>query len=258
MSNLLKFHAVVCDEHTKMIDYNDLIEERLKERVQQKQNQEEEPEDGFVAGLEIKEIDVVEEEQEADAEELLKQSREEADRLVEEARRQAEELMAQALEEGRRQGYEEGMAKAQAECDKRITELNQKEAQLQQKYQNQIKEMEPNLVEKILEVVEHVVSVEVKDKQDMVIHLLEGTLNHINSSNQFMIRVAKEDYGLVKDNKSLLEEQVIKNSNIEIVEDLCLGKNQCMIETDGGIFDCSLDVQLENLKKAILILARQN
>ena len=44
-----------------------------------------------------------------------------------------------------------------------------------------------------------------------------------------------------------MQEAVPQNGSLEIVKDATLERNQCLIETDGGIFDCSLDVQLENL-----------
>lgn len=36
---------------------------------------------------------------------------------------------------------------------------------------------------------------------------------------------------------------------LEIVPDYTLNENACTIETDAGIFDCGVDVQLDNLMK---------
>ena len=35
------------------------------------------------------------------------------------------------------------------------------------------------------------------------------------------------------------------------VQDMALKQNECMIETDSGVFNCSLDVELHNLIKQI-------
>lgn len=43
--------------------------------------------------------------------------------------------------------------------------------------------------------------------------------------------------------------------NIDIVEDTGLERNQCMIETNTGIFNCSLDIELNNLIKNIKLLS---
>ena len=43
--------------------------------------------------------------------------------------------------------------------------------------------------------------------------------------------------------------------SLEIISDLSLEGNQCIIETDTGIFDCSMDVQLKNLIKDLKSLS---
>ena len=52
-------------------------------------------------------------------------------------------------------------------------------------------------------------------------------------------------------------EKISKGSWIDLAsnEDVTLKKNQCLIETDGGIFDCSLGVELKELKKQLLLLS---
>ena len=47
------------------------------------------------------------------------------------------------------------------------------------------------------------------------------------------------------------------NCNVEVVEDLTLAKNECLIETDSGIYDCGLGTQLEEVKKKLMLLAFQ-
>ena len=44
---------------------------------------------------------------------------------------------------------------------------------------------------------------------------------------------------------------------LEIFEDSKLSKMQCLIETDNGIVDLSLDVQLGNLKKALKMMIKE-
>lgn len=53
----------------------------------------------------------------------------------------------------------------------------------------------------------------------------------------------------------MLAGAVSANSNVEIIEDMTLAKNECMIETDSGIYDCGLGTQLEELRKKLMLLA---
>ena len=43
--------------------------------------------------------------------------------------------------------------------------------------------------------------------------------------------------------------------NVELLEDVTLGKNECMIETGNGVFDCSLGTQLEALNEELRLLS---
>ena len=44
-------------------------------------------------------------------------------------------------------------------------------------------------------------------------------------------------------------------SVLEIVEDVSLGENDCMIETEGGIFDCGLGTELSELAQKLKLLS---
>lgn len=57
------------------------------------------------------------------------------------------------------------------------------------------------------------------------------------------------------DNRERINGVVSKKVQIEIVEDPTFKRGQCMIESDSGIYDCSLDIQLENLIEAIKTMA---
>lgn len=50
------------------------------------------------------------------------------------------------------------------------------------------------------------------------------------------------------------EKCVSEGVEFDITEDDSLKENQCIIETDQRIIDCSLDVQLQNLKDQIKML----
>ena len=46
-----------------------------------------------------------------------------------------------------------------------------------------------------------------------------------------------------------------KEINLDIVADTTMKKNECIIETHAGVFDCSLDIELNNLIKDIKLLS---
>lgn len=196
---------------------------------------------------------------------------EEAKKIIEEAQRQAESIVQQALaqaetevsmafEQAKEQGYQEGIQSAQAEMEdtlsRRMQELEQKEMERRHKYDDMVSEMEPHIVKELTGIYEHLIGVELSQYKSVLSHLIAGTLHNTESSDHYLIHVSSQDYSYVSMQKSqIMEECGVKNATFEVVEDLTLSKNQCLIETDSGIFDCSLAVQMEELKRRLTLLS---
>lgn len=267
MSNLLKAGFVKGKEEKRVIDYNELIQEKLKAiRISLQENGGGNGE--FIAGLNaevVEELVNPEEELEKAREEaaqLLQYAREqtelakqEASQILEKAKIEGEQLKQQAYEQGKAEGYQDGMAQGQQEIDGIKAALMQEKTELECDYEMKRKQLEPQLVDTILEVFQKVTYVLGEDKREMMLYLVDHALTRIESSKQFLVRVSKEDYPFVAEHKEMLCERVASSSEIDIVKDAALVRNECLIETDGGVFNCSLDVQLENLIRDIRVLA---
>ena len=46
-----------------------------------------------------------------------------------------------------------------------------------------------------------------------------------------------------------------ESTTVDVVEDAAVAKNECMIETENGIYDCGLGTQLDELRKKLMLLA---
>lgn len=254
---------VQCGDDKKIIDYNELIAEKLN-KLQQLSNvssntEEDSEENEFKAGLLAREVEFtneeVIEEPEITPEEILENAKEEAKQIIEEAKEQAEQLKHQAYQEGSKQGYNDGYNRSLADLDEQKANLEAEKLKLSKEYNEQLNEMEPMLVNAITTVVENVFKIKFEDNRNIIVHLVKIALGRIESSKDFLVKVSKTDYPYVLKYKEVLEKTVTKATNIEVIEEVTLAKNQCLIETDGGVFDCSLDVQLDNLTKTLKILS---
>ena len=275
MSNGLvkQMFMVVQSEEKRVINADELIQKRQKGIVQW---QREADEDGFVSGLAAEEVELA-----GDAEESnIIKSRESADQIMEnaqaaaqttlaaaqaeaeairqEARTQAEAEKNRVFAEAQQQGYSEGFAKAQAEAEAIRREYKEKEEQLDLYYQQQIEELEPQMVDTISAIYEHILHVDFQSYREILGHLISDTLRKMEGGHDFMVHVSKEDYPYISmQKKEILAGAVAANCNVEVVEDLTLAKNQCLIDTDSGIYDCGLETQLDELKRKLMLLAWQ-
>lgn len=138
------------------------------------------------------------------------------------------------------------------------SELTEKEKQLEEDYRHKREQMEPELVDVLVDVFDKVTHTIAEDKKDMILTLVDSVMSQVELSHNFLIRVSKDDYQFLVDNKeriTALASASGNSANIDIFEDVTLKRNECIIETDVGIFDCSLDIQLENLIKDIKLLS---
>lgn len=191
----------------------------------------------------------------AQADEMIANAREEADAIVAEAQEQAEALKSHYEEEGKKTGYQEGLADAMSEFNAKKDELEAERQQLQAEFDEKERAMESELVDVITEVMERFFLVQFGNKKDLLLHLIDNALINIENSREFLIKVNDENFDFLNQYKSQLQEKVGNDLQLDIIRDPVLDVHQCLIETDGGVFDCSLDVELDNLVKDLKSLS---
>lgn len=268
-------------EEKRVIDTNELAAKRLEElrRIMDKETRDEGFTEGFIQGIEA--VDVsgllntaeegstvlkadalpekaqgILEEAKEEAQNILREAREQAEQILQEAREQAESLRKTVADEGRMSGYREGKQKAEAEAEGLRRKLQAREAQLEEEYQDAMNQMEPQLVEAITGIYEHIFHVELHSYRDILVHLIASTLRKAEGNKDFLVHVSREDYSYVSMQKKQLQAVLAGNGvTLEIIEDVTLGKDECMIETEGGIFDCGLGTQLSQLRQKLELLA---
>ena len=270
LSNLLKGGYVIQKESTRVIDYNDLVATKLEEILAEKtfvpvkefKQPEVDENTGFVAGLNADELEVVLEEEEVvpepTAEELYENAKIEAAKIIESANAEAEMIRNEAYEMARKKGYEAGYNQGLQETEQLKDDVRNQGEMIATEYYQKMEELEPFLVEKIADLMEYVFRVQFSTSRAMIMYILSGVLGKINISKEFAIHVSSEDVAVVKANHAKILAMVPNVLSVEIIEDPTLVKNQCLIETDGGVFDCSLDVQMDKLIKSIKTLSYTN
>lgn len=151
--------------------------------------------------------------------------------------------------EGRKQGYQEGIANAQAELDAKMKSL-------EEEYEALVSKLEPQMVDVITDVYEHVFNINLDSLKGLVMNLALACIQKVEGSSTYMVHVSPEDYPFVSMQKNELAEVMgNRNATLDIIEDQIMKKNSCMIETDIGVFDCGLDMQLDGLKKELKLLS---
>ena len=179
---------------------------------------------------------------------------------------EAEEILAQAQaqagqirEEAKKEGFNSGTIESERQLTEKKQELEQQHAQLarqlEEDYEQRRNDMEPQIVEALLSVFTEVTHTVSEDNKEIVLHLINNVLKNVENSHSYSIKVSPDDYNFVLNNQGKIYCAMNNEVNLDIVQDMALKQNECMIETDSGVFNCSLDVELHNLIKQIKLLS---
>ena len=259
-SNLLKKgFTKLSEDDARVIDTNELVAKRIRELSAKMQK---ESNTGFVSGLAADKVEapVTDPEEEKtdftpsgnvikageDLQKLKEDAEAEAQKIVEDARAQAESILQDA--------------RSQAEADRaeaaREAEYQKKTAGLEAEYQKRLDELEPEFVDTITGIYEHIFHVDLHSYREVLCYLISTTMRKSEDNRSFLIHVSKEDYPYVSmQKKQISAGAVAPNATVEIVKDITLGKGECLIETEGGIFDCGLGTQLSELRQKLKLLS---
>ncbi|MBO6137879.1 MAG: hypothetical protein J6O71_04625 [Lachnospiraceae bacterium] len=194
-----------------------------------------------------------------DVEAILAEANEQAQAIIADAQAQAEQIRAQAAEDGRNEGlsagHDEGYQAGMAEVEGMKQQLLQEEAELQADFERRVDELEPIFIETLTGIYEHIFHVNFAEQKEVIFYLIQDALKNIEGGRNMIIHVSANDYGFVSMQKKELLEGISGSDSAEIVEDVTLKPNECYIETDSGIFDCSLETQLAGLKRELRLLS---
>ena len=199
-------------------------------------------------------------------EEIIAEAQEEAQRIIDDANAQAEEILnaAQlnadamrnlARQDGEKEGYNEGTQRAARELQDAQADMQAEIQRIENEYMEKQMSMEREIVEMCLPVFEHVFAAELSGKKDVIYHLLDHCIMKIERTGQMQIKVSDANAEFIKGKKEEIQGKIGAEVGLDIIADPLLNDSQCIIETDGGIFDCSIDTELDNLIREIRALS---
>ena len=220
--------------------------------------------DGFIAGLDVEEVY---EEPQPTPEEILEEARQEAERILAEAGAKVAQMENEAshhaellYEQKRQEGYNAGATQAQAELDAEKSRLQSEYEALSQglqgEYEEKLDALEHDLVDVMIQVFHKVFHIQFDNKKQILLHLIKDTLLGIDGGKVFHIRVAENNFKFIESHVADLKEKIGNDVNIDVINDMSLDENACLIETENGIYNCGIDMVLDNLEKDIRSLCR--
>ncbi|MCG8566391.1 MAG: HrpE/YscL family type III secretion apparatus protein [Desulfobacterales bacterium] len=169
----------------------------------------------------------------------------EADAILEEARKTASETLAQAMEiyEARKkQGYEDGLEEGRMQHAEKIMDTAMEAI-------NYFESMEKSIAGLVTQCLEKVLGE--MDQEELILRIVKNGLAVARNEKKVVVRVCDTDLKRVNDAVSTMLQTYPGISVLDISADARLTPGACIIESELGVVDASLDTQLTAIKRAI-------
>ncbi|MCL2565195.1 MAG: FliH/SctL family protein [Defluviitaleaceae bacterium] len=254
MSKIYKSSQITIDEDRIItIDVEQIVPEVLPEETEgteeffptefgdedvQAQEEEEEISPDIIAAQII-------EQAESEAAEITAKAQAEAEGILEKARLEAESLRESSGKEGYDKGYNEGL--------KDTEQMKQEAREIVESAHIErgetIKTAEPEIIELVSKLTKKLLLDEAEINPDVIAILVRSGLSQTTLSSDIKVRVSKYDYENLLDRKDQIISSFEGISNLDFSEDLALPAGGCVIETEFGQVDASMDKQCDELIK---------
>lgn len=193
------------------------------------------------------------------SEALLQQARQEAEALLQQARQDAARILSEAeakLQQMETQAYQEGLARGEKEGQAQIAKiLEQFHAVLQEAYaerQRLLASTETEVVHLILEIVRKILKIEPIINEQVVVRVVRSALQQLGNTVTTKIYVHPADLELLHFHLSQLDPMDL---DIVLEADEKISPGGCLIRSEAGVIDATLDSQLDTVIRSFLAVA---
>ena len=169
----------------------------------------------------------------------------EANELIAAATRRAEEIEENAklaYEQQRIKGYEDGQDACRSEYTDKVLEVAMQSVEY-------IEGLEQTIVKVVTESVERVIGE--LDDNERIVRIVRTALTTVRNQRRIIVRVAPADEKIVTEGlASMISHSRDASGYLDVVMDPRLPVGSCILESELGVVDASLETQLRALEKA--------
>lgn len=187
----------------------------------------------------------------SEAERIIKKAHVDAERIFLDVKSQCDKLKDETINSAHKQGYDEGYSKGIAEAEGIKAKAQQTLTNAESERETILNEIEPQMVDLIIKITSKLLNDTAQINPQIILNLIKQGLNETTITGDIVIHVSNDDFEFVTANKNVIEDMVGGGTSIEIAKNSTINKSDCIIETQFGNIDCSLDQQFESLKRDI-------
>lgn len=197
-----------------------------------------------------------------DAEKILKQANEHAEAITTEIQQAKDKweleekpfYMEQAQKEGYQQGIEDGIQKGYREMAESIAYAREMIDLAKQEYGEKIEAAQPVVLELAMKVAGKIIGYELNENESTFLSIVKRAIKEVRNYCDVQLHVHPSQYPFVLSQKDELNAIFPKNTDFYIYPNEDLSENSCVIESENGRIDASVDSQLQEMKVKLIEL----
>lgn len=182
---------------------------------------------------------------------LLENAKRDAEAILELATREASAISQQAWQAGYEAGKDQWEAAIEDMANTLRNQLEQFQTQMLLSYQTYVNALEQEMFKLTMQIARKVVKEEVRQHPEVVLSVIQDALRRVRNSGSIRVRVNPLDLETARKGKNQLLRVVEGARGFEIVEDRRVEQGSCVIDTEHGIIDARLSLQLDEIERGL-------
>jgi len=170
-----------------------------------------------------------------------------AKQIVEKAEKQSKDIIAQSIKKGeilreeeKEKGYQEGLTQWYQHCLVLEAKLHS--------LQDQIQKL---IIPVILQATKKIIGKELEQNPNCIISIIMQAIKSVSQCKLATIFVNPKDFATISENKNQLQNKFEQLSNLVIEENSDVEEGGCIIQTEKGMLNATLENQYKALEKAL-------
>lgn len=195
---------------------------------------------------------------EEEANKIIIRAEEQAEELIHNAQQNAQDVLQKAREQGYREGYEEGYKKGleegramgKEEYKHSIRKANSAKEEYEKMRNMLYRSCEQDMVRLAIDIARKIIDARMEEDENTYLKIAEKALSEVKGQKGIQLRCSSQDYPIAVANKDYLLSGLDGVDDIIIIEDMFLSRGSCIIDTEAGGIDGSIDTQMDKIKDA--------
>ena len=148
----------------------------------------------------------------------------------------------------RREGYNEGIQKAQAD----LADIKNKLSTFFNCKEEVYNKVSGCILDIALQIAKKIINKEIDENREYIIPMIKGLIDEINKGeNKITLKVAPKDVEILKDKITEIFSGQFFEAKISVIPDNSMQDGGVIIETSNGIIDASINTQLKIMEQAL-------